>query len=63
MAPGCSGGPDALQPELETMQQLLCFGLSYIRNNRWRTPVYLAVADYQGGLAPLLADFGFAPFS
>ena len=54
---------DSPQPEQETVQQLLCFGLSFIRNNNWRTPVYLAVADYQGGLSPLLADYGFAPFS
>jgi hypothetical protein len=52
-----------MQPERATVQQLLCFGLSFIRNNGWRTPVYLAVADYQGGLASLLADYGFAPFS
>ena len=54
---------DSAQPEPEIVQQLLCFGLSYIRNNRWPTPVYLAVADYQGGLSSLLADYGFAPFS
>lgn len=54
---------DTMQPDLEVVQQLLCFGLSFIRNNNWRTPVYLAVADYQGGLASLLADYGFAPFS
>lgn len=54
---------DRMQPEHETVQQLLCFGLSFIRNSGWRTPVYLAVADYQGGLAPLLSDYGFAPFS
>ncbi len=45
------------------MEQLLCIGLSVIRENNWRTPVYLAVADYQGGLSPLLSDYGFAPFS
>jgi hypothetical protein len=54
---------DTRQPEAATVQQLLCFGLSFIRNNGWRTPVYLAVADYQGGLAPLLSDYGFAPFT
>jgi hypothetical protein len=54
---------DAMRPDQEVVQQLLCFGLSYIRNNGWRTPVYLAVADYGGGVAPMLADYGFAPFS
>jgi hypothetical protein len=45
------------------VEQLLCVGLSVIRENNWRTPVYLAVTDYQGGLSPLLSDYGFAPFS
>jgi hypothetical protein len=54
---------DPLLPDTEIVEQLLCVGLSVIRENNWRTPVYLAVADYQGGLSPLLADYGFAPFS
>jgi hypothetical protein len=54
---------DPLLPSTEVVEQLLCLGLSTIRENGWRTPVYLSVADYQGGLAPLLSDYGFAPFS
>ena len=54
---------DPLLPTTEIVEQLLCVGLSVIRENNWRTPVYLVVADYQGGLSPLLADYGFAPFS
>jgi hypothetical protein len=54
---------DPLAPSTEVVEQLLCVGLSVIRENRWRTPVYLTVADFQGGLSPLLADYGFAPFS
>jgi hypothetical protein len=54
---------DPLRPNTEVVEQLLCVGLSVIRENNWRTPVYLAVADYQGGLSLLLADYGFAPFS
>jgi hypothetical protein len=54
---------DPLLPDTDVVEQLLCVGLSVIRENNWRTPVYLAVADYQGGLSPLLADYGFAPFS
>jgi hypothetical protein len=47
----------------QVVEQLLCVGLSTIRENNWQTPVYMAVADYQGGMAPLLSDYGFAPFS
>jgi hypothetical protein len=54
---------DPLLPNTEVVEQLLCVGLSVIRENSWRTPVYLVVADYQGGLSPLLSDYGFAPFS
>jgi hypothetical protein len=54
---------DPLLPGTELVEQLLCLGLSVIRENNWRTPVYLAVTDYQGGLSPLLTDYGFAPFS
>jgi hypothetical protein len=54
---------DLLHPGTEVVEQLLCLGLSVIRENNWHTPVYLAVADYQGGLSPLLSDYGFAPFS
>lgn len=54
---------DMRQPDNYAVQQMLCFGLSIIRANNWRTPVYLAVADYHGGLSGLLGDYGFAPFS
>jgi hypothetical protein len=68
VAPGYSGSwiqwwTDTLRPDLRWVQQLLCFGISVIRQNEWRTPVYLAVADYHGGVATLLSDYGFAPFS
>ena len=68
VATGASGSwlqwwSDPLLPTTEVVEQLLCVGLSVIRENNWRTPVYLAVADYQGGLSPLLSDYGFAPFS
>lgn len=54
---------DMLQPGNDFVRQLLCFGLTVIRDNRWRAPVYIAVADYHGGVAALLSDYGFAPFS
>jgi len=54
---------DMLRADNYYVRQLLCFGLSIIRDNRWRVPVYLAVTDYHGGVSSLLADYGFAPFS
>ena len=54
---------DPLLPGTEVVEQLLCVGLSTIRENNWRTPVYLVVGDYQGGMSSLLSDYGFAPFS
>ena len=37
--------------------------MTIIRENQWRAPFYIAVADYHGGVASLLSDYGFAPFS
>lgn len=54
---------DPLAPAAGVVEQLLCVGLSVIRENSWRLPVYLSVADFQGGLSHLLSDYGFAPFS
>jgi hypothetical protein len=43
--------------------QLLGAGLSALTGRRKRLPVYVAVKEFQGGLAPVLADAGFAPFA
>jgi hypothetical protein len=46
------------------LHQLLCFGLTEIRRqNSSRRPIYIGVRDYQGGIGPILADYGFAPFT
>lgn len=53
---------DSLQDSIAT-RSLVAAGLEDIRNRRTRLPVYVLVKGYQGGLAPVLADFGFAPFT
>ncbi len=40
---------------------LIAHGLRIVYARASRLPVYTAVRDYQGGLGPTLADFGFAP--
>jgi len=46
------------------LQQLLCFALHEIRRQpNLRLPVYVGVREYHGGVGPVLADFGFAPFT
>lgn len=47
----------------KSTRSLLAGGLAVVRNRGRRLPVYVAVKGYQGGLAPVLADFGFAPFT
>lgn len=68
IAPGVHGSwlqwwTEPQRTDTHHVKQLLCHGLTVIRENGWRAPVYLAVADYHGGVAPFLADYGFAPFS
>lgn len=54
---------DMTRPDNFDVRQLLCYGLTVIREHGWRAPVYVAVAEYHGGVATLLGDYGFAPFS
>ena len=54
---------DTLQPEGACVRQLICFGLTLAHNQRLQTPLYMAVADYHGGVTALLDDYGFVPFS
>lgn len=54
---------DTLQPNATIMQQLLAQGMTAVRNSGQRLPVYLGVADHQGGMDSILSSFGFAPFT
>ncbi|MEZ4709717.1 MAG: hypothetical protein R3A44_21085 [Caldilineaceae bacterium] len=55
---------DTLNPDVECMSSLLQFGLRVIHEiNLSRRPIYVGVRDYHGGMAALLSEFGFAPFT
>jgi len=54
---------DSHQPDTECIHQLLGYALINIRQEKIHLPVYIGVRDYQGGLGPILAEYGFAPFT
>lgn len=54
---------DMLDPDAEPMQALLIHALNVVRERSTRTPVYIGVSDYHGGLSAQLDAFGFAPFT
>lgn len=54
---------DAQYPQLEITRHLLGHALGSVRGYIPTLPVYVAVKEYQGGLGPMLGDFGFAPFA
>lgn len=54
---------DANQPDGSIVKHLLLHGLALTGKGGRRLPVYIAVTEQQGGLAALLADLGFAPFT
>ena len=54
---------DTQQPENEAIHQLIGWGLTVIHQDGIHLPVYIGVREYHGGLGPVLADYGFAPFT
>jgi len=56
---------DTLRMESTLTAELIGHGLRLVQDRAQRhaqtLPVYTAVRDYQGGLGPVLSDFGFAP--
>lgn len=54
---------DTLRPDDFRIRQLLGFGLMIVREQHLHLPAYVAVADYHGGVAALLTESGFVPFS
>lgn len=54
---------DTRRPDSEILRALVGGGLAAVRARGRRLPVYVAVKEYQGGLGPLLAEAGFAPFA
>ncbi len=54
---------DARRADAGAAQALLAAALRTLQNKRRSTPIYMPVRDYQGGLGPLLSDYGFAPIA
>lgn len=54
---------DARRTDADAAQALLYAGLRLVQARRQRAAVYMPVREYQGGLGPLLSDFGFAPYT
>lgn len=52
---------DTLRIDSNITTDLITAGLRIARAQAVRLPIYTAVREYQGGLGPVLADFGFAP--
>lgn len=56
---------DTLRMETALVAELVCQGLRLVMDRAQRRaqtlPVYTSVRDYQGGLGPVLSEFGFAP--
>ncbi len=52
---------DTLQPEPEVARQLLAHGLALFAQQARHRHLYTSVREYQGGLASLLSQQGFAP--
>jgi len=54
---------DTYQPDNAAIDQLIRWGLTVIQQDGLHLPIYIGVREYHGGLGPVLADYGFAPFT
>ena len=54
---------DAHRNDADAAEALLCAAVKAIHKQRRQAPIYMPVREYQGGLGPLLNDYGFAPFA
>jgi hypothetical protein len=54
---------DTRSPDTGYLHELVRFGLSVIRQDGIRLPVYAGVCDYESVLGAVLTDYGFAPFT
>ncbi len=52
---------DTLAPEPRVAQRLLAHGIALFAQQARQRPLYTSVREYQGGLASLLSQHGFAP--
>lgn len=54
---------DTRQPAPQRIHQLIQQGVAAICEQNCNLPIYIGVDEYQGGIAPILVDYGFAPFT
>lgn len=54
---------DSSRPDTRQVHLLLGYALQRIADAPQRGPVYIGVRDYQGGIGPVLEEYGFAPFT
>ena len=54
---------DTRQPAPQRIHQLIQQGVAAICEHDCNLPIYIGVDEYQGGIAPLLVEYGFAPFT
>ena len=54
---------DTTNPETEYIHALLRYGLETVNAVNTTQPIYIGVRSYQGGLQPILSEYGFAPFT
>lgn len=54
---------DLQQPDQRWVHAMICHGLTEIRRQGRRQPIYIGVRDYHGALGTILSDYGFAPFT
>ncbi len=50
-------------PDSSIQHELIRFGLTTIRQDGIRLPVYVGVCDYERVMGTVLSDYGFAPFT
>lgn len=54
---------DTTKPDTEHIRRLLRYGLGVINDRQMNQPIYVGVRSYHGGLAAILDEHGFAPFT
>lgn len=54
---------DTRRPDTSHLHKLVRYGLTVIRQDRIRLPVYVGVCDYERVLGVVLSEYGFAPFT
>lgn len=54
---------DTKQPAPQRVHLLLQQGIASVHELNCNLPIYIGVDEYQGGIAPILVEYGFAPFT